>query len=86
MYAYDTATHSRSSFSSPQPQQKTLTLPIFHQKQPQEFFATARRLCDETGALLIVDEVQTGVGRTGTLWGYENTGASACCIMLTCRC
>lgn len=28
------------------------------------FFAEARRLCDETGALLIVDEVQTGVGRT----------------------
>lgn len=41
----------------------------------QEFFATARRLCDETGALLIVDEVQTGIGRTGKLWGYENTGA-----------
>lgn len=44
-------------------------------KTRQEFFATARRLCDETGALLIVDEVQTGVGRTGKMWGYENTGA-----------
>lgn len=33
-----------------------------------------RKLCDESGALLIVDEVQTGVGRTGRLWGYEHSG------------
>jgi predicted acetylornithine/succinylornithine family transaminase len=33
-----------------------------------------RKLCDATGALLILDEVQTGVGRTGRLWGYEHTG------------
>ena len=39
-----------------------------------EFFKAAREICDETGALLIVDEVQTGVGRTGKLWGYENLG------------
>jgi acetylornithine/succinyldiaminopimelate/putrescine aminotransferase len=30
-----------------------------------------RAACDEHGALLIVDEVQTGMGRTGTLWAYE---------------
>ena len=30
-----------------------------------EFFAEARRLCDETGALLVCDEVQAGMGRTG---------------------
>ena len=37
----------------------------------REFFAAARQLCDETGALLICDEVQTGMGRTGKMWGYQ---------------
>lgn len=37
----------------------------------QEFFTAIRSLCDETGALMIVDEVQTGIGRTGSLWGYQ---------------
>ncbi|KAG8463345.1 hypothetical protein KFE25_004856 [Diacronema lutheri] len=38
------------------------------------FFAEARRLCDERGALLMYDEVQTGIGRTGTFWGHERIG------------
>ena len=38
------------------------------------FLQTARRLADKFGALLIFDEVQTGVGRTGKLWGYQNYG------------
>ena len=33
-----------------------------------------RQLCDEHDILLILDEVQTGVGRTGTLWAYEQFG------------
>jgi acetylornithine aminotransferase len=40
----------------------------------QAFFQEIRRICDETGALMIMDEVQTGVGRTGKMWGYENLG------------
>jgi len=35
------------------------------------FLAALRRLCDEHGLLLILDEVQTGMGRTGTLFAYE---------------
>jgi acetylornithine aminotransferase len=38
------------------------------------FFRGVRELCDTTGALMMCDEVQTGMGRTGTLWGYENLG------------
>ena len=39
-----------------------------------EFLKGLRQLCDDTGALLIFDEVQTGVGRTGALYAYMNTG------------
>lgn len=38
------------------------------------YLAAVRRLCDEQNVLLILDEVQTGVGRTGTLWAYEQYG------------
>jgi predicted acetylornithine/succinylornithine family transaminase len=39
-----------------------------------EFVQGARRLCDERGLLLIVDEIQTGLGRTGRWFGYEHFG------------
>ncbi|HBQ97474.1 MAG TPA: aspartate aminotransferase family protein, partial [Cyanobacteria bacterium UBA11691] len=39
-----------------------------------EYFLRLRQLCDRTGILLILDEVQVGMGRTGKLWGYENLG------------
>jgi predicted acetylornithine/succinylornithine family transaminase len=39
-----------------------------------ELLAAAREVCDEHGAALIFDEVQCGMGRTGTLWAYEQTG------------
>ncbi len=39
-----------------------------------DYLTAARRLCDERGILLAFDEVQTGMGRTGTLFAYEQTG------------
>jgi predicted acetylornithine/succinylornithine family transaminase len=39
-----------------------------------EVLLAARAACDEHGAALIFDEVQCGMGRTGTLWAYEQTG------------
>jgi len=40
----------------------------------EAFFSEARKICDETKALLIFDEVQVGMGRSGKLWGFENIG------------
>jgi acetylornithine/N-succinyldiaminopimelate aminotransferase len=39
----------------------------------EEALLAARQACNESGALLILDEIQTGVGRTGSLWSYEQT-------------
>ncbi|GAB4574508.1 MAG: aspartate aminotransferase family protein [Anaerolineae bacterium] len=41
-----------------------------------EFLRGLRELCDTHGAVLIFDEVQCGVGRTGTLWAYEQYGVT----------
>jgi acetylornithine/N-succinyldiaminopimelate aminotransferase len=39
-----------------------------------EYFADVRRLCDERGVLFMVDEVQTGLGRTGRWFGFQHLG------------
>src|SRR2546429_4190919 len=39
-----------------------------------DYLPGLRKLCAESGALLILDEIQTGVGRTGRLWAYEHSG------------
>lgn len=39
-----------------------------------EWMQALRKKCDETGALLVLDEIQTGFGRTGKLWGFEHFG------------
>jgi acetylornithine/succinyldiaminopimelate/putrescine aminotransferase len=41
---------------------------------PPEFLAGLRKLCDERGLLLMFDEVQTGMGRTGNWFAYQNSG------------
>ncbi|HEX2707299.1 MAG TPA: acetylornithine/succinylornithine family transaminase [Solirubrobacterales bacterium] len=38
-----------------------------------EALLAARQACDDAGALLILDEIQTGMGRTGSLWAYQQT-------------
>ncbi|MCJ7728913.1 MAG: aspartate aminotransferase family protein [Sedimentisphaerales bacterium] len=40
----------------------------------KEYLETIRRLCDENGALMILDEVQTGMGRTGKWFAYQHFG------------
>lgn len=47
-----------------------------------ELLQAARESCDEHGAALIFDEVQCGMGRTGTLWAYEQTGVRPDAITL----
>lgn len=41
---------------------------------PEGYLAGIRRRCDEVGALLMVDEIQTGLGRTGRWFGFEHAG------------
>src|SRR5207248_2329101 len=44
---------------------------------PPEFLAGVRKICDDNGIVLIVDEVQTGFGRTGKMFALEHYGLEA---------
>ncbi len=41
---------------------------------PPDYFRQVREICDRNGALLILDEIQTGLGRTGRMWASEHWG------------
>ena len=43
---------------------------------PHTFLRALRKLCDDNGLLLIFDEIQTGIGRTGDLFAYQHTGVT----------
>ncbi|MFC7224697.1 aspartate aminotransferase family protein [Halalkalicoccus sp. GCM10025322] len=43
---------------------------------PEGYLETARERCDETGAALVFDEIQTGLGRTGEFWACEHDGVT----------
>lgn len=49
---------------------------------PSDYLSQLRALCDEKGALLVVDAVQTGMGRTGDWFGYEYAGVTPDVITL----
>ena len=43
---------------------------------PDGYLTAVRKICDETGVALILDEIQTGMGRTGTMWRCEHEGVT----------
>ncbi len=47
------------------------------------YLKKVRKLCDEKGVLLILDEVQTGIGRTGKLFAYQHTGITPDILVLS---
>ncbi|MHB8884108.1 MAG: acetylornithine transaminase [Methylovirgula sp.] len=49
---------------------------------PQSYLVALRQLCDQNGLLLIFDEVQTGVGRTGPLFAYQRAGVAPDIMMV----
>ena len=51
-------------------------------KPSKEWIQALRKKCNETGALLVLDEIQVGFGRTGTCWGFEQYGVVPDIILL----
>jgi acetylornithine aminotransferase len=49
---------------------------------PDGFLSAVRRLCDAHGALMVCDEIQTGMGRTGTMFGYQHEAVVPAAITL----
>ncbi|MDF2440239.1 MAG: putrescine aminotransferase [Abditibacteriota bacterium] len=47
-----------------------------------DYLRAAREICDKTGALLVCDEVQTGLGRTGKMWGCDWAGVAPDMMLL----
>ena len=47
-----------------------------------QWLQSLRRRCDETGTLLVLDEIQAGFGRTGTLWGFQGFGITPDILLL----
>lgn len=43
---------------------------------PENFFASVRALCDQHNVVMIIDEVQTGLGRCGAMWGIDTFGVT----------
>lgn len=58
--------HTAAVFIDPVQAESGVTVPS------NEYMQALRKKCDETGALLVLDEIQTGCGRTGTMFGFES--------------
>lgn len=72
----DSLSHAFKTLVDPQDVAAVIVEPVlgeggFH-VGPPEFFARLRATCDQHGILLIADEIQTGIGRTGTLFACES--------------
>ncbi|MCO5247463.1 MAG: aminotransferase class III-fold pyridoxal phosphate-dependent enzyme [Chitinophagales bacterium] len=59
------STHTAAVILDPVQAESGVTVPT------KEYMQALRKKCDETGALLILDEIQTGMGRTGTMFNFE---------------
>jgi len=70
--AIDSAVDDDTAAVIVEPVPATLGMPI----ASEGYLATIERVCHDRGALFIVDEVQTGLGRTGTLWCHTQDGLS----------